>query len=66
MVVASNGKGEAAFDLLIHGCGVRVLQSAAGQHSLLQTIKRDGAKLLPVTDELIFHDNLMDRQFPLV
>jgi hypothetical protein len=64
--IASNGKGEAAFDLLIHGGCVRILQSAAGQHSFLQTIKRDGPKLLPVTDELIFHDYLVDRQFPLV
>jgi hypothetical protein len=66
MVISPYGKREAAFDLLIHGCCIRVLQSAAGQHSLLQTIKRDGPKLLPVTDELIFHDNLMDRQFSLV
>lgn len=66
MVVPSDCKRKAAFDLLIAGFCVGSLQGATGEHGFLKTVKRNGAKLLPVTDELIFDNDLVDCKLALI
>lgn len=60
MIVSPDGKRKAAFDLLIFGFRIRILKGAACEHSFLETVERNGPKLLPITDELILDDDLVN------
>lgn len=61
MCVSSNGKGETAMYLRIFRTRGRILQRAASQHSFLRIIKGNCAKLFPVTDELVFDNDFVNR-----
>ncbi len=65
VIIPSDGERKAAFDLLIFGFRVWILKRAACEHGLLETVERNGAKFLPVTDELILDDDLMNCQLAL-
>lgn len=64
-MIATNGKGEAAMqDGLLRG-RVRVLEVAARQHGLLRALKGDGAEFLPVADQGVLLEDLVDRELSL-
>lgn len=63
--ISADGERETAMDFRVRGLQIRILQGATSQHGLLRAVERDGTKLLPVTDELVFDDNLMNCKFTL-
>jgi hypothetical protein len=67
VVVSFNGEREAAVNLgVISSCRrCRGAQGTARQHSFLLLIKTDGTEFLPIADQLILHDNLMDGKLTL-
>ena len=65
MIVTSYREGEATLDLSINGLGIRILQCATGKHSLLGVVKRNMSKLLPVANQLIFHNDFVDSKLAL-
>lgn len=58
--VTTNSEGEAASDLRIVRLHVGVLQRTAGQHGFLRVVKGYRAELLPVADEVVLDNDLMD------
>ena len=60
MIIPLDSKREAAVDLRTFG-HVGTLQRTARQHGFLLLIKADGAELLPIRDQLIFNNDLVDR-----
>lgn len=66
MLISSNGEGEAARYLNILRSDPRRFEAASGQHGLLGMIKRNAAKLLPVADEVILDDDIVNGHLALV
>ena len=60
-MVSSDGKGEAAVQVGVLGGRIRIFEDAARQHGLLRVVKGDGAEFLPVADERVLFEDLMDR-----
>lgn len=65
MCISANCERETAVDLRICRLEVRILQRAASQHGLLSVVEGDGTEFLPVADQVIFDDNLVNGQFSL-
>lgn len=59
VVVSSNGEGETARNVRLISAWGGTSECAACQHRLLLLVEANCAKLLPVADELIFHDEVM-------
>lgn len=58
--VTTNSEGKAASDFRVVGLRIGVLQRAAGQHGLLRVVKGYRAELLPVADEMVLDNDLVD------
>src|SRR5690242_20466812 len=66
MVVSFYSEREATVDFrLVCSCR-RASQCTACQHGLLLLIETDGAELLPVADQLIFHNDFVNGEFSLI
>jgi len=66
MSIPLNGEREAAFNIRqTHRFRLRTLQGTAREHCLLRRVKGDDAKLLPVANKRILHDEVMYREFAL-
>jgi hypothetical protein len=65
MIVSADCEGETASYPLSRRGSVRVFQRTAREHCLLRVVESNGAEFFPVAHELVFDDNLVDRQFAL-
>lgn len=63
MVISSNGEREAARNSFPRPIGT--FKGTARKHGLLGVVKGDGTELLPVADQLILDDDLVDGEFTL-
>lgn len=66
MVISANCKREATRDLSDFGSRHGTTKGTACEHCLLLLIEADCTEFFPIADQLIFHDDLMDRQLALV
>lgn len=58
--VPTDCEGKTAANFRVVGFQVGVLQGAARQHRFLRVVECNGAKLLPITNEVVLDDNLVD------
>ena len=65
VIVSSDRKRKAASNTVTPRVGVRTLQRATGEHGLLGIVEGDSAKLFPITDQLVFDNDLVDSKFAL-
>lgn len=63
--IATNSKRKAAWDSFRWIVVIRTLQRTASEHRLLRAIESDGSEFLPIADELILCDDLMQSKFSL-
>ena len=65
MRIAAYCERETARNRFLLAMWRRALQGTACEHRLLGTVERNGAKFLPIADELIFHYDFVDGELPL-
>jgi hypothetical protein len=65
VVISPDSEREAAMNLSNITTRSRTSQRAARQHSFLLLIEADSAEFFPIADELVFDDDLVNRQLAL-
>ena len=66
VVISTDGERKAAVDGRVFRHGIRVLQAAAGKHCLLRVVESDLSEFLPVADNRLVGQNLVDGELTLM